>query len=100
MSSFNKKQITSIVSRKLVDLVKSLHVYCVINILIEEMISELEKGKIINIPGFGMFELIEIKSKNAINVTTGQRMITRPTKSLRFRLADKFKEQLNNEGSQ
>jgi len=94
MSVLNKKVITGLVGKRLKGLINSFHIFSVVNIFIDEFRKELLTGKEIKITNFGTFYLTNIKERRVMDIKTGEIIVAKPTKALRFRLSDSFKKQL------
>lgn len=87
-SRIDKYKLFNLVFQKLN--IHRLHVFSVLNILIDELIKELRTGNSIKINNFGEFKLKSIKPKKIRNIATGQIKFIKTTKVLRFKLADKL----------
>jgi nucleoid DNA-binding protein len=74
------------VSKKSGYTIHKLHIFAIINILIDEMIKELKTGKPIKIEGFGTFHLNSLKPKKIRSVYSKKIKFAQKTKSLRFKL--------------
>lgn len=57
--------------------------------------AELAKGNTVNIPGFGMLEVVERKPRPCINPSTKERMMSAPKKAVRLKVSSTLKVALN-----
>lgn len=64
----------------------------------QEIISQLQKGKEVNIQGFGTFHVTIKKSRTWKNPKTKKILQIPPRKTLRFRPSQKLKAALNSSG--
>lgn len=90
----NKTKLIKIICKELNNSITYFHILSVINIFIEELITEIEKKKIIKVPNFGKFKLKQMKSKKIINVLTNKPQQTAPSSVLRFTLTKKLRTYL------
>lgn len=56
---------------------------------------ELSKGNAINIPGFGMLEVIKRKSRSCVNPITKEPMMSAPKRAVRLKVSSTLKVALN-----
>jgi nucleoid DNA-binding protein len=94
--SYNKRDVTQLISKRIGYITHSAHIASVINILLDEIGHELKTGRSIEIDNFGTFELSKIKSKSIQSVVNGIEIVTKPATVLRFRLSRKLKKWLSN----
>ncbi|MDM8338939.1 HU family DNA-binding protein [Mediterranea massiliensis] len=89
----NNKEFTSELSRRLGYTTKDTTE--LISLLIQEMTKQLEDGNIIQIQGFGSFEVKKKTERISVNPTTKQRMLVPPKLVLTYKpniaLKEKFK---------
>ena len=89
----NNKEFTSELSRRLGYTTKDTTE--LISLLIQEMTKQLEDGNIIQIQGFGSFEVKQKTERISVNPTTKQRMLVPPKLVLTYKpniaLKEKFK---------
>lgn len=92
-SILNNKEFTSELSRRLGYTTKDTTE--LISLLIQEMTKQLEDGNIIQIQGFGSFEVKKKTERISVNPTTKQRMLVPPKLVLTYKpniaLKEKFK---------
>ena len=82
------------VSKKVEYTVNKLHIFAIINILIDEMVKELKSGKSINIEGFGTFCINNLKPKKIRSVYSNKIKFAQKTKALRFKLSKDLEKYL------
>lgn len=89
----NNKEFTSELSRRLGYTTKDTTE--LISLLIQEITKQLEDGNIIQIQGFGSFEVKKKTERISVNPTTKQRMLVPPKLVLTYKpniaLKEKFK---------
>lgn len=89
----NNKEFTSELSRRLGYTAKDTNE--LISALIQEMTRQLEDGNVIQIQGFGSFEVKKKTERISVNPTTKQRMLVPPKLVLTYKpniaLKEKFK---------
>ena len=86
----NKADIVKIVSR--IHGIKSVEASVVVDVVFNTIKSAVKSGRRCELRGFGSFIPVERRSYETTNPTTGQRMITKPRKLMRFRAARKFSD--------
>lgn len=86
----NKKHLWNLIAKKLNHSIHRLHIFSIINLLIDELFIHLNNGGKIDIPNFGILEVKQIKSKKIRSIASGQIKFVKKTKVLRFSLARKF----------
>ena len=79
----NNKEFTSELSRRLGYTTKDTTE--LISLLIQEMTKQLEDGNIIQIQGFGSFEVKKKTERISVNPTTKQRMLVPPKLVLTYK---------------
>lgn len=86
----NKKKLHYLICKDLNHIIHHLHIFSVINILIEEIIKELKADNKINIGNFGIFSIKTIKPKKIVSITNKEIKFVDRTKVLRFNIARKL----------
>jgi|ERR1700722_2592493 len=94
---YNKRKLWTLLIKELNHFVHSSHIYSVLNILIEEMISDLVSGKNIKIINFGSFSLKELKPRRYLDLATRRFKISGPSKALRFKISRNISKFINSE---
>jgi nucleoid DNA-binding protein len=92
----NKRKLYSLICKDLNHIIHHLHIFSVINILIEEIIIDLKSGKEIDIGNFGIFSLKELKPKKIISIINREIKFVDRTVALRFNIARKLTNLLKN----
>jgi nucleoid DNA-binding protein len=86
MKKWRKHQLFPLIQQKIRRTTHYFHILSVVNILIEEMISELKNGGKIKIGGLGTIKLNEYPAKVSHNVLTGRKQMMKTSKRLRMEL--------------
>jgi nucleoid DNA-binding protein len=92
----NKRKLHSLICKDLNHIIHHLHIFSVINILIEEIIKELKSGNEIDIGNFGIFSIKELRPKKIISLTNREVKFVDRTKVLRFKIARKLTKLIKN----
>ena len=66
-----------------------------LNLMIEEIVSALEKGRRFIQPGFGSFKTVDVNERTRRNPLTGKLMLCPKKRRLKFRTSDILKEEIN-----
>lgn len=70
-------------------------IYLVMNTMLDEIVSSVKNGEVVQLTGFGKFELSIRSERNGINPMTRERIIVPETKSIKFKPANNIKKQMN-----
>lgn len=92
--SISKRVLWRYVNRKIKHAINHYHVFSVITILFDEMISDLIKGKTIKIFNLGALTLKQMKPRKYFDVRFQKVMNSEGHKILRFVLAPAFKKKI------
>lgn len=92
--SVDRRILWKYVNRKFKGVIHHYHVLAVINILIDEMLEDLKRGKQIKIFNFGTLSLKQMKPRQYHNVRLHQFVYTPGHRVLRFTLSDKIRKKL------
>lgn len=93
-TNISKRIFWRYVNKKINRMFHHFHVFNVINILFDEMIVDLKKGKVIKISNFGNLYLHYTKARKYFDVTTQQTEISTPNNILKFTLSEKVRKKL------
>lgn len=86
----NKADIVKVVSR--IHGVKSVEASVVVDIVLNSIKSAVKSGRRCELRGFGSFIPTERCAYETTNPVTGQRMVTKPRRLMRFRPSQKFSD--------
>jgi nucleoid DNA-binding protein len=92
--SVSKRKLWQYVNIKINRIIHHYHVFSVIAILFDEMISDLKAGKDIKIHNFGVLKLKKLKSRRHFNVVQQKVVLSKPHKILRFLLAPHIRKKI------
>lgn len=92
--SFSKRMLWRYVNIKINRIIHHYHVFSVITILFEEMLSELKQGKEIKIFNFGTLKLKDTKPRKYHDVRLHQVMLSTGHRILKFTLASPIRKRL------
>ncbi len=70
-------------------------IYLVMNTMLDEIVSSVKNGEVVQLTGFGKFELSERSERNGINPMTKEKIIVPASKSMKFKPANHVKKQIN-----
>lgn len=66
-----------------------------LNVMLEEIVSALEKGNKFTQPGFGSFKPVEVNERVGRNPATGKKMLYPKKIKMKFKASDKLKDDIN-----
>ena len=66
-----------------------------VNVILEAIRSELEKGESVSIAGFGTFSVVERSARKGINPMTKETIEIPASKNVKFKPASKLKNSVN-----
>lgn len=70
-------------------------IYLVMNTMLDEIVSSVKNGEVVQLTGFGKFELSERSERNGINPMTKEKIIVPASKLMKFKPANHVKKQIN-----